>query len=259
MPDLFTSKKPSKVTPPSEPFPPTHHVVSSPPPTPPVEQPLAPITAEELPTTPLATPLSPASEEALKADGAIPHNPAGLFASFVPYPEKIIFSRKSPNEEALLLIRRHWFTNLPWILTGIIGALLPLLTLFITFPITILPFLTITVVRVLIAMYYVFLSGFIFTEFASWFYNLGVVTSERIIDIDYENLTYKSIAAAELIDVEEVHAVQKGFFQSIFNYGDVSIQTESQKSHIEFYLVPKPVQINDMILDMVGKLTRREH
>jgi hypothetical protein len=249
MPDIFTSPKPSVQPKASVLTPPTN--VSYYPSSQPTPQPLAP---EQPPVSALEASLSPASQEALNADKSIQHNSAGLFASYVAYPEKIVFTRKSPNEEVILLIRKHWITNIPWIVMGIIGAFLPLLTLFITYPITILPFLTPTLVQILIAMYYVFLTGFILTEFVNWFFNLGIVTTERIIDIDYENLTYKSISAADLRDVEEVHAVQKGFFQSIFNYGDVDIQTESQRSNIEFYLVPRPVQINDMILNMVVKI-----
>lgn len=243
MPDVFTSKKPSQpIQPPlQDPAPMTHN----------------PITQTE--GQPRDTQLSPASQAALVADKNLKHNPCGLFASYVPYPEKIFFTRKSPNEEVVLLIRRHWFTNLPWVLVGVIGAFLPILTLFITFPVSVLPFLTPTLIQVLIAIYYVFLFGYVLTEFVTWFYNLGVVTTERIIDIDYDNLTYKSIAAADLVDIEEVHAVQKGFFQTIFNYGDINIQTESTKSNIEFYLIPHPVQINDMILDMVDRVTRRDH
>jgi hypothetical protein len=264
MPDLFTSKKiPSSQAAPQPPVnSPLRNQTQLPPPNPyiPGGTP-GPETeiSQQIPATAQVAPLSDASQAALQADTTIKHNPAGLFTSFVTYPEKIIFSRKSPNEEVLLLIRRHWITNIPWILTGVIGAFLPLLTTLIIYPITALPFLTPTLVHILISMYYVFLIGFILTEFVSWFYNLGVVTSERIIDIDYENLTYKSISATELADVEEVHAVQQGFFQSIFNYGDVDIQTESQRSNIEFYLVPRPVQINDMILDMVGKTTGGNH
>lgn len=233
MPDVFTSKKPLQPLPQDPPLVKENH--------------------------PTQETLSQASQAALVADENLKHNPCGLFASYVPYPEKVFFTRKSPNEEVILLIRRHWFSNLPWVLVGIVGAFLPILTLFITFPISVLPFLTPTLVQVLIAIYYVFLFGYVLTEFVTWFYNLGVVTTERIIDIDYDNLTYKSISAADLVDIEEVHAVQKGFFQTIFNYGDINIQTESTKSNIEFYLIPRPVQINDMILDMVNRVTKQDH
>lgn len=256
MPDIFTSPKPSSqpVQPTQTPLtPPNASYYPNPQPAP------QPLTSSQLPAAPQVAPISEASQVALEADKTIQHNPAGLFASFVPYPEKIVFTRKSPNEEVILLIRKHWITNIPWIVAGTVGAFLPLFTLFITYPITILPFLTPTLVQILIAMYYVFLIGFVLTEFVNWFFNVGIITSERIIDIDYENLTYKSVSAAELSDVEEVHAVQQGFFQSIFNYGDVDVQTESQKSNIEFYLVPRPVQINDMILDMVGKTQGGNH
>lgn len=175
--------------------------------------------------------------------------PVGFFSSYCAYPEKVSFSAQNANEVVLLFLRKHWLTNLPWLLTGIIGMFLPL---GFPFVFSFFPSFAPSLLFILTLMYYLFLIGFLLAEFITWFYNVGIVTNIQIVDIDFFALSAKTVSAAELTNIEEVHASQKGVFQSLFNFGDVSMRTKSEMSSIEFSLIPRPVKVNDLILDLIS-------
>lgn len=54
----------------------------------------------------------------------------GLLAAFVERPHKMRFETQTHDEEVVLLLRRHWFTNLPWITLTLIMLFVPLLEAF---------------------------------------------------------------------------------------------------------------------------------
>lgn len=51
------------------------------------------------------------------------HRP-GLFTAFSPKPIGLTFETQEPNEEVLLLVRKHFITNLRWTVTAVVLLLL---------------------------------------------------------------------------------------------------------------------------------------
>ncbi len=101
--------------------------------------------------------------------------------------------------------------------------------------------------------YYVITIGYALTELLNWFYNIGIVTKTRLIDIDYSHVTHKSIAITRIGDIVDAEYKQGGFLGNIFNYGDIFIQTEGLKPNFEFPSVPQPAEIIDIIIDLKSK------
>jgi hypothetical protein len=107
---------------------------------------------------------------------------------------------------------------------------------------------------ILLGFYYVLLSLYAFLNFISWFYNVGIITNLRLVDIDLTDITHKNVAATALVDIVDVEYSQKGFLQSTFDYGNVQIQTEGLKANFEYLLVPNPGQVADVINDLLREL-----
>jgi membrane protein YdbS with pleckstrin-like domain len=76
---------------------------------------------------------------------------------------------------------------------------------------------------------------------------VGIVTNKRIIDIDFYGLIYKEITSAKLEKIEDITVKSGGFFASIFNYGNIFIQTAGTEVNIEFFNVPSPNKVRDLI------------
>lgn len=177
------------------------------------------------------------------------HSSTHFYSSFKMRPDGIHFAEQESNEEILLLLRRHFVTNVPWILASIILALIPPLFPLIlqTFPIQ-LP--SADTLMLFTAFYYLAIFGFILINFSLWYFHTGLVTTIRLIDIDLAGILYRQISEAKNRHIEDVTYTQIGFIRSLFNYGDVTVQTAGAESNIEYDRIPRPSLVADIIGDL---------
>jgi hypothetical protein len=178
-----------------------------------------------------------------------PHHQMGLFATYAKHPKGITFTNQEPDEDILLFLRRHFITNIPWVIATFFLFLLPPILLFLIslFNGFVLPQgLTI----VLTIFYYLIVISYAFSKFISWFYNIGIVTQKRIVDLDSTNILSHNTATATFNEIVDVKFTQRGFFQSTFDYGDIHIQTEALRANFEFDASPKPTEVADLISDL---------
>jgi hypothetical protein len=180
-------------------------------------------------------------------------HPLHLISSFCEYPDHIKFVNQEENETILLFLRRHFITNLRWIVIGIIFALIPFLlivlknfgTSFIQLP----P----KYVLMLTATYYFILLNYFFVNFITWYFNISFVTEKRVIDIDFSGLVYKNVAATKINLVQDVSYSQTGVIRSVIDYGDVFVQTAGSLENFDFNAVPHPARVVGIIENLIGK------
>jgi hypothetical protein len=182
----------------------------------------------------------------------------GLFTAFTPRPTGISFENQEPDEEIILLLRRHFATNLPWVFLSCFFLIIPFL-LIPFFASGIIPELPLpgSYLFVLTAFYVLIILGFMLTQFATWYYQVGIITNYRIIDVDFNSLLAKNIAYTELEDIVDVESMQGGLMQNVFNYGTVQMQTEGLKPNFEFMNIPQPTAVADTVSDLMRG--RRKH
>ena len=165
----------------------------------------------------------------------------------------IRFETQAADEELVLLLRKHPVTNVMWILIFIIMLLAP----FILFP-----YLSwaglITDVPVRFGLvgtiaWYLFTFIFAFENFISWYFNVYLLTNERILDVDFYNLLYKRVSEARLDKIQDVTYTQSGMAQNVFNYGFVYIQTAGTEENLEFESVPNPAKVVEAISKLLHK------
>ncbi|MBI2596649.1 PH domain-containing protein [Candidatus Daviesbacteria bacterium] len=178
-----------------------------------------------------------------------------MFPSYVVHPQNCRFEGQDPNEKILLLLRAHPITNFIWII--------PVVSLII-FPFFIPPVLTLLNFNIsqfpveyrliFLIINYLLAAVIAFEGFLHWYFNVFIVTDKNIIDIDFHSLLFKNIDVAPLRNVEDTSSSMGGLLQSIFNYGNVFIQTAGASRNIDFHSVPRPHHVADFILDEVHKL-----
>jgi membrane protein YdbS with pleckstrin-like domain len=95
--------------------------------------------------------------------------------------------------------------------------------------------------------WYLLIAAFVFTRFLGWFFNVGIVTDKRIVDIDFFGLLYKEITSADLNKIQDVSQQQVGAIRALFDFGDIFVQTASETAKIEFEAVPHPARVIDLI------------
>jgi hypothetical protein len=168
------------------------------------------------------------------------------FSSFLVYPKTISFPERNSDEEIYLALRPHWITNLHWIAIAIFMLFVPIFFNYLSF----LDFFP-TQYRFSITLFwYLFTFIFAFEKFLDWYFDLFLVTSQRLVDINFNNLLNKHFAEAELSMIQDVSSSVKGLLGTFFNYGDVLIQTAAETNQIHFEKVPNPRKIIELLQEL---------
>jgi len=221
----------------------------------------------QVPSPVLASPVvNPPSTPALKKKKKIHPSPAAnefrqrvdeilatsksSFASFVIKPQKFVFSEQEKDESIILVLRQHWFTNVSWILTALVMIFVPILFTYVP----ILSFFPARYQLVIILFWYLITFAFAFEKFLSWYFNLYIITDERVVDIDFINLLNKRFSDAKISFIQDVTSQVSGFSQTMFNYGDILIQTAAEKNQFIFEKVPNP----DVVTKILQQLRQEE-
>ena len=171
------------------------------------------------------------------------HNPLSAYCY---YPENVNFETRESEEKVVLMMRKHPITNLRWIVSSILMVLAPGVLGFLPFVDSVPPnFRFIGVLG-----WYLITTAFVLENFLTWFFNVYFVTDERIIDIDFYNLIYKEVSEAEIEKIQDVTYKMGGVARTIFNYGDVLVQTAAEVPNFEFLAVPTPDKVAKILQDL---------
>ncbi len=158
------------------------------------------------------------------------------------------FETQSPSEKIILVLRAHPITQVPWIVNGLLFFILLVILNFLP-----LSFFNARQIIFINIFGLVFVLSYFWFNFLNWFFNVGIVTSERIVDIDFHMALYKEVTASQLNRVEDITSKTGGYLASFFDYGNVFIQTAGTEANIEFINVPHPSQVVQTINGLLGK------
>ena len=176
-------------------------------------------------------------------------NPLAMFAQA---PVGVSFETQQKKEDIILLLRAHVITLIPAILEIVFLAILPLLVSSLNFlGINIFESLSAAQVFWVLLAWYLFVFGFAFYKFIFWYFNVYLVTNERIVDFDFKGILHKETAYANLTQIQDVTPKIIGFFHTLFHFGDVFIQTAASKPEFEFHAVENPDLVAKEILEQV--------
>lgn len=178
-----------------------------------------------------------------------------FFKSFVPNPPATRFEGEDPGEKVLYVLRKSLVTNFGWVLLSILFIVVPsFVDEFIFSSADLSRFITPQLAFNLTALWYVFTFGFIFTRYINWYFNVYVITNMRIIDMDFYSLLARSVSVAPLRNIEDITYDVHGTFESLFNVGDVTIQTAAERPRFDFEKVDNPAKIHDILSDLVKEV-----
>lgn len=192
-------------------------------------------------------PIKKQAEEKAETEKVRETHTVNPLAAYVSSPRNIRFENQEAKEEIVLLLRRHWVTNISWILLATLMILAPFFLRF--FPL--LTFLPARFQVMAVIIWYLLTIAFIFEQFLSWFFNVYIITDERIVDIDFYSLLYKEVSDCKIDRIQDVTYKMGGVARAVFNYGDVFIQTAAEEPQFEFLAVPKPDRVAAVLRDLV--------
>lgn len=215
----------------------------------------------ETPQTVLTQTLSP-QEHMPENHSATPTHPERhvgtnrmhIFSAYCERPEAVTFETQEEDETILLLLRKSFITNIPWLVLGGVFAIIPFIIIhFIPTGNTPLSLISGQFVFVLLFFYYLVILSYMLVSFITWYFNTSLITSKRIVDIDFSDLVYKNIAETKMDLVQDVSFTEAGVIRTLFNYGDVLVQTAGALDNFDLHAVPHPDRTVDIIETLIGK------
>ncbi len=195
-------------------------------------------------------PVNKSAKKSIKAHGSARMSPLTAFAV---NPYGVRFETQEPEEQIILFLRQHLIVNVPWIAITIVFLLAPS----VLFPLIIrslpapLPFVYVLVGTL---SWYLVTTGFALLNFLHWFFNIYIVTNERVIDIDFQYLLFKRFSQAELERIQDISYTTGGIFATVFYYGNVYIETAGEMPNLEFLAVPQPDKVVEKIRSLMENL-----
>jgi hypothetical protein len=176
-----------------------------------------------------------------------------LFSSFCQNPKGLSFRNQEKDETILLFLRKAFITNFKWITFSLALLFLPVFIVpFVNLSKPIFSF-PIMYIIYFAALYYVLVFSYIYVNFITWYFNIGLITNIRVLDIDFSGLIYKNIAATKISLVQDVSFEQTGVGRIFFDFGDLFVQTAGTLDNFDFNAVPHPENAVQIIEDLIGK------
>ena len=199
-----------------------------------------------------------AKDEFADLKKAIKEMGGGWFGSTF-FPKDIKFETQDDDEHIVLLTRKHLITNLKWIIVTSMLIFIPMY--WSDFP------LIASVDGVtrfaLVVVWYLGLGLYVMENLLLWFYTVYILTNERVVNVDFFELFYKSVDMTYIRNIEDVNYSQVGIMTSIFDYGNVIIETASEqravdrgKEHSSFTFdsVPNPDGVARVVSELMDKV-----
>lgn len=156
-----------------------------------------------------------------------------------------------PGEELLTAERRHWLPIALESVSLLIAAILPLSLLV---GAELMPVGAVATVNehqsFVWFLYTVWLLGLwmIFAiSITNYYLDVLLVTNRRVIDIEQLGLFSRDVAELHLENIVDLHVEVKGFIASFFNYGNLYLQTSSERPQFSMSNVQDPHRVQEII------------
>lgn len=170
--------------------------------------------------------------------------------SYMVKPVGLEYESQLNGEKILLFLRQHPIVNVSWIFLSIAMFLAPfVLTPF--FP----PFqfLPLNYQFVLFLFWTLFIFGFVVEHILMYLFNSFIVTNQRVIDIDFYSLIYKTVSYAQLERIEDVDTQVGGVLFSLIDAGNIEVQTAAEVPQFEIDIIPHPARVAKLINELMVK------
>ncbi len=161
------------------------------------------------------------------------------------------FEGMRPEEEVDIFLYSHWLIPVMKFIYYALLTALPLVPL-LFFAREIVEYEIISLIFFVLIAYYMLLWSIMFYEFMIYLLDTWIVTNERILDINQISFFIRTTAELDLSRVQDISVRTSGFIQTIFDFGDVEIQSAGAVNKFLFRQVAHPQMVKDKIMKLVA-------
>jgi len=158
---------------------------------------------------------------------------------------------KNKNKEVLVMfLRRHWLNLLGKLLPVILMVLFIFILYFILIPLSGIVFTPNEwgMIRFVTAIVSVFIWAFLFVKLVDYYLDIWIITDRRIVNIEQKGLFRREVSELRIMNVQDVTTDIRGIIPTLFDYGDLYVQTAAKRERFLFRRIPKPGVVKDIIV-----------
>lgn len=160
----------------------------------------------------------------------------------------------NPNEKVLLEVHRHWSNIFPFFLST---AVVVVFGFFIIGYVganpasaeKVFPGLTIGLVTPIVALLDIVALFILFFAYIVYRQNRLILTNMHLVQITQTGLFARTLSKLSLDELQDVRGTRKGVLATIFNYGEILIETAGSEPNFFFKPAPDPLNIAEQIND----------
>ncbi|MDI6777620.1 MAG: PH domain-containing protein [Patescibacteria group bacterium] len=169
--------------------------------------------------------------------------------------EEINFPGQHEGEAIILFLRRHWFIffmRLLFIIISIAGLIIIYFAfLFFNNNFQESAFFNLLLFGESLATLFVW--NFFFILWLDFYLDAWIVTNERIINIEQRGFFRRNISELKLTKIQDVTSEIIGVIPTLFNYGNIYVQTAGEKERFTFFQIPDPNKVKNIIVQLQEK------
>ena len=167
----------------------------------------------------------------------------------------ITFPGKRDSEQVLHVVHRHWFNLAAHFFILLVLFLITFGGIF--FFTLLFPELVagekIRLVAFLENSFLLFLWLYGFLLWIDYYFDVWIITSERIINIEQRGLFVRHISEVDFSRIQDITTEVSGFVATILNFGDLLLQTAAETERITFRQVADPNHLKDEIMRLAKR------
>ncbi len=110
----------------------------------------------------------------------------------------------------------------------------------------------------LLVIYLAVMWELLFIGLVDYFLDTWIITDHRVVDISQCGFFKRNISELRYPKIEDVTVEVKGFIATMFDFGNVMIQTAAEIDEFKFKQVPHPNQVKDKIYEIYDQYAK-EH
>ena len=88
----------------------------------------------------------------------------------------------------------------------------------------------------------------LFISLINYYFDVFVVTNERIIHIEQKGLFHRSTSELRLSRVQDVQVEHHGFVPTLFHFGTLIVQSAAERAGFIFELMDRPEEVKELIM-----------
>lgn len=156
-------------------------------------------------------------------------------------------------EKVIYILRRHAITFFPYLAIFIAILLIPVAVFwFFTSAFTgaMQNPNTLTLLVLAASAYYLSTFLFFYSFFVEFYLDSWIITNDRLVDVHQISLFARTVAEVDLYQIQDVTSEVHGFFPTIFNYGNIYLQTAGPIPKFIIHNVHRPDKLREAIIEL---------